>query len=98
MRRRRTDMPQRRNQAKHQQKLARKSIRSASMIEALERRCLLTTLIGGGYLNGVPVANTFLYDDTRGSGTAGLAIITVAGNVRAEFIGYSPTGPVDLVA
>jgi len=72
----------------------RKMRRFAGMIEALEPRRLLTTIIGGGYTAaGIPIANTFDYED--GGGNFGR--IAVGGNVKAEFIADQfGAAPVDL--
>src|SRR4051794_10932737 len=89
MRRRRLDMPQRRNRLKPQP-------RRVTHIEALEARRLLTTIVGGGHsqFDGTPIAISYgPFADTAGT----LFRINVAGDVQAEAMGFSSNAPVDLV-
>jgi hypothetical protein len=64
-------------------KVCQKAI--SSVIERLEERCLLTTIMGGGEdpQTGAPLPNQFTYQDANNH----IVVITVGGNTTAEFIG-----------
>jgi hypothetical protein len=66
-------------------KVCQKAI--SSVVEALERRVMLTTLMGGGVdpFTGEPLTTTFVYKDALNHRIR----ITIGGNTTAEFIGVA---------
>ena len=63
-------------------KVCREAVRS--VVETLEQRVLLTTIVGGGIdpVTGLPLVAQARYVDAAGH----IAVISVGGNTTAEFI------------